>query len=171
MPTAGLFCCSIALEIDGVVAVGAVYDPMADELFTAERGAGAWLNGAPLRVSACDELINALLCTGFPYTVHSERTRMVDVFGRMLGAAQGVRRLGSAALDLCYVGAGRFDGFWEDKLHAWDMAAAALVVEEAGGRVTDYADRPVDMFHGQIVASNGHVHRAMLDAIGQGTGR
>jgi myo-inositol-1(or 4)-monophosphatase len=166
-----LFCCSIALEIDGVVAVGVVYDPMAEELFTAERGAGAWLNGAPLRVSACDQMLEALLCTGFPYSVHEQRQRMVAVFEEFLGIAQGVRRLGSAALDLCYVGAGRFEGFWEHKLQPWDFAAAALVVEEAGGRVTDYQDAPVDMFRGQIVASNGHVHRAMIDAIGRAEAR
>jgi myo-inositol-1(or 4)-monophosphatase len=161
-----LFCASIALEIDGQMAVGAVYDPIAEELFTAERGVGAWLNGAPLRVSDCDQLLNALLCTGFPYSVREKRQQMVDVFGVFLGEAQGVRRLGSAALDLCYVAAGRFDGFWEERLHPWDMAAAVLIVEEAGGRVTDYADAPVDLFRGQIVASNGKVHRAMIDAIG-----
>lgn len=160
-----LFCSAIALEIDGRVEVGAVYDPMAEELFTAERGVGAWLNGAPLRVSACAHLVDALLCTGFPYTVHGDRQRMVDVFSAFLGLAQGVRRLGSAALDLCYVAAGRFDGFWEEKLHPWDMAAAALIVEEAGGRVSDYDDAPVDMFRGQIVASNGHLHRGIVDAI------
>lgn len=162
-----LFCASIALEIDGQLAVGAVYDPIAEELFTAERGVGAWLNGAPLRVSDCDQLLNALLCTGFPYSVREKRQQMVDVFGVFLGEAQGVRRLGSAALDLCYVAAGRFDGFWEERLHPWDMAAAVLIVEEAGGRVTDYADAPVDLFRGQIVASNGKVHRAMIDAIGR----
>jgi myo-inositol-1(or 4)-monophosphatase len=160
-----LFCCSIALEIDGELAVGAVYDPMAEELFTAERGVGAWLNGEPLRVSACDQLVDALVCTGFPYSVGEDRQRMVDVFSAFLGEAQGVRRLGSAALDLCYVAAGRFDAFWEQKLHPWDMAAAALLVEEAGGRVTDYAGAPVDMFHGQIVASNGRLHPLMLEAI------
>jgi myo-inositol-1(or 4)-monophosphatase len=160
-----LFCSSIALEIDGELAVGAVYDPMADELFTAERGQGAWLNGAPLRVTRCDRLVDALLVTGFPYTVREQRQKLVHLFAAFLGEAQGVRRLGSAALDLCYVAAGRFDGFWEDRLHPWDMAAGALIVEEAGGRVTDYTDRPVDMFRGQIVASNGRVHSAMLETI------
>lgn len=166
-----LFCSSIALEIDGQVAVGAVYDPMAEELFTVERGGGARLNGMPLRVSSCAQLVDALLCTGFPYTVHRDRQRMVDVFGAFLGVAQGVRRLGSAALDLCYVAAGRLDGFWEEKLHPWDMAAAALMVEEAGGRVTNYENEPVDMFRGQIVASNGHLHEAMVAAIGRAEGR
>jgi myo-inositol-1(or 4)-monophosphatase len=160
-----IFCCSIALEIDGRLEVGVVYDPMAEELFTAERGVGAWLNGAPLAVSACDQMVNALLCTGFPYSVREKRQQMVDVFGAFLGEAQGVRRLGSAALDLCYVAAGRFDGFWEEHLHPWDMAAAAVIIEQAGGRVTNYADEPVDLFRGQIVASNGRVHRQMLQAI------
>jgi myo-inositol-1(or 4)-monophosphatase len=160
-----LFCSSIALEIDGRVEIGAVYDPMAEELFTAERGVGVWLNGAPLRVSDRDQLVNALLCTGFPYSVHRERRKSVDVFAAFLGEAQGVRRLGSAALDLCYVAAGRFDGFWEERLHPWDMAAAALMVEEAGGRVTNYADEPVDLFTGEIVASNGRLHAAMVATI------
>jgi myo-inositol-1(or 4)-monophosphatase len=160
-----LFCSSIALEIDGELAVGAVYDPMADELFTAERGQGARLNGAPLRVTTCDRLVDALLVTGFPYTVREQRQKLVDLFAAFLGEAQGVRRLGSAALDLCYVAAGRFEGFWEDRLHPWDMAAGVLIVAEAGGRVTDYADRPLDMVRGQIVASNGRVHSAMLETI------
>jgi myo-inositol-1(or 4)-monophosphatase len=166
-----LFCCSIALEIDGQVALGVVYDPMGEELFTAERGAGAWLNGAPLRVSSCDRLVDSLLCTGFPYSIHEQRQRLVDVFGALLTEAQGIRRLGSAALDLCYVAAGRLDGFWEKILHPWDMAAGALIVEEAGGRVTDYRDAPVDLFVGEVAASNGRIHRAMLDVIGRAEGR
>jgi myo-inositol-1(or 4)-monophosphatase len=160
-----LFCSSIALEIDGQLAVGAIYDPIAEELFTAERGAGAWLNGTPIRVTTCDVLVDALLVTGFPYTVRQERKKLVDVFAAFLGEARGVRRLGSAALDLCYVAAGRFEAFWEDRLHPWDMAAGILIVEEAGGRVTNYEDQPVDMFKGQIVASNGRVHSAMLETI------
>lgn len=160
-----IFCCSIALEIDGRVAVGAVYDPIAEELYTAERGQGAWLNGVPLRVSVCDRLVDGLLCTGFPYTVREEQQRLVDVFGAVLAEAQGIRRLGSAALDLCYVAAARLDGFWELRLQAWDMAAGALIVEEAGGRVTNYRNGPVDMFEGQIVASNGHLHDALVQVI------
>ncbi len=166
-----LFCCSIALEIDGRVAAGVVYDPVAEELFTAERGAGARLNGLPLRVSTCAQLVDALLCTGFPYTVGEERQHLVDVFGAVLGEAQGIRRLGSAALDLCYVAAGRLDGFWEERLHPWDMAAGGLIVEEAGGRMSDYRDQPVDMFRGQVVASNGAVHVALLDAIARAEAR
>jgi myo-inositol-1(or 4)-monophosphatase len=160
-----LFCTSIALEIDGRVAVGVVYDPMSEELFTAERGSGARLNGAPLRVSPCERLLDALLCTGFPYSIHDERQRLVNVFSAFLGEGQGIRRLGSAALDLCYVAAGRLDAFWEVHLHPWDMAAGALIVEEAGGRVSDYANRDCDMFIGQVVASNGRIHQAMIDVI------
>lgn len=160
-----LFCVSIALEIDGRVDIGVVYDPMADELFAAERGQGARLNGAPMRVSESSELIDALLCTGFPYSVHVEREAMVEVFAAFLGQAQAIRRLGSAALDLCYVAAGRFEGFWEESLHAWDMAAGALLVEEAGGRVSRYNDEALDIFGRQLIASNGRVHAAMVKAI------
>jgi myo-inositol-1(or 4)-monophosphatase len=165
-----LFCTSIALEIDGQLAVGVVYDPMAEELFTAERGGGARLNGAPLRVSDADRLLNALLCTGFPYSIREERERLVAVFSAFLGEGQGIRRLGSAALDLCYVAAGRLDAFWEVHLHPWDMAAGVLIVEEAGGRVTDYTNRPVDLFGGQCVASNGRIHDAMLEVIVRAAG-
>jgi myo-inositol-1(or 4)-monophosphatase len=162
-----LFCSSIALEIDGRLDIGVVYDPMAEELFTAERGRGAWLNGLPIRVSKCDQLIDSLLVTGFPYSVHEERQQMVNVFAAFLGEAQGVRRLGSAALDLCYVAAGRFDAFWEESLHPWDMAAAVVIVEAAGGRVSNYDDGPLNIFGRQIIASNGSLHQAMVAAIGK----
>jgi myo-inositol-1(or 4)-monophosphatase len=160
-----LFCASIALGIDGRLEIGVVYDPIAEELFTAERGQGAWLNGLPLRVSDCSDLIDSLLCTGFPYSVHEERRQMVEVFAAFLGQAQGVRRLGSAALDLCYVAAGRFDAFWEENLHPWDMAAAVVIIDEAGGRVSNYDDAPLDIFARQIIASNGRLHEAMVEAI------
>ena len=160
----GLFCVSIALEIDGRVDLGVVYDPVGEELFTAERGGGARLNGETLRVSSHAELVDSLLCTGFPYTIREGRRQQVQVFEAFLGRARAVRRLGSAALDLCYVAAGRFDGFWEQDLHAWDMAAGALIVAEAGGRVTGY-DGDFDLFARQIVATNGVVHAAMLDVI------
>lgn len=160
-----LFCVSIALEIDGAIAVGVVYDPIADELFTAERGHGARLNGQRLRVSEETRLIDALLCTGFPYSIRERRTRQIDTFTAFLGQARAVRRLGSAALDLCYVAAGRFDGFWEEQLHAWDMAAGALIVAEAGGRVTGYDDEPLDLFGHRIIATNGGVHSVVLDVI------
>jgi myo-inositol-1(or 4)-monophosphatase len=153
------------------MAVGAVYDPIGEELFTAERGGGAWLNGARLRVSGCDDMVDALLCTGFPYTIREERQRLVDVFGALLGEAQGIRRLGSAALDLCYLAAARLDAFWEDRLHPWDMAAGNLIVEEAGGRVTNYQNGPVDMRGGQIIATNGLLHDRMIETIARAEGR
>jgi myo-inositol-1(or 4)-monophosphatase len=160
-----LFCVSIALEVDGRIELGVVFDPIGDELFTAERGQGARLNGHPIHVSDRGQLVDALLCTGFPYAIREQSGAHVDVFAGFLRQAQAVRRLGSAALDLCYVGAGRFDGFWEEQLHPWDIAAAALIVEEAGGRVTAYDGRPVDLFRGQIVASNGRLHDKMLEII------
>ena len=162
-----LFCVSIALEIDGQVEIGVVYDPTSEELFTAERGGGARLNGEPLRVSDTSQLIDGLLCTGFPYSIREGPGSQVDVFSAFLGRARAVRRLGSAALDLCYVAAGRFDAFWEEKLHAWDMAAGALIVQEAGGRVTRYDSGRIDLFRGQIVASNGRLHAEIVQVIGE----
>ncbi len=160
-----LFCVSIALEVAGRVDVAAVFDPMAEELYTAERGEGARLNGRPIHVSGTSTLIDGLLCTGFPYTVRDDLATHVAVFGAFLGRSRAVRRLGSAALDLCYVAAGRFDGFWEARLHAWDIAAGALIVEEAGGRVTDYDDAAVDLERGQILATNGPLHDVMRKTI------
>ena len=125
-----LFCVSIALEIDGQTALGVVYDPMADELFTAERGAGARLNGERIHVTECSDLNDALLCTGFPYTVREDPGLLLETFAEFLQRSRAVRRLGSAALDLCYVAAGRFDGFYEMSLKAWDVAAGGLIVEE-----------------------------------------
>jgi myo-inositol-1(or 4)-monophosphatase len=160
-----LFCVSLALEVDGRVEVAVVYDAISEELFTAERGQGARLNGQRIRVSETDTIVDGLLCTGFPYTVRDGRVRQVEVFSSFLGKARAVRRLGSAALDLCYVAAGRFDGFWEEQLHPWDIAAGALIVQEAGGLVTAFSGEPVDLFRGQIVASNGRLHRPMLSVI------
>jgi myo-inositol-1(or 4)-monophosphatase len=160
-----VFCVSIALEVDGRIELGVVYDPVGEELFTAERGLGARLNGLPIRVSSHEALIDALLCTGFPYAVREQPGSQVEVFAGFLATARAVRRLGSAALDLCYVAAGRLDGFWELQLQPWDMAAAGLIVEEAGGRISRYDGQPVDLFRGQIVASNGHLHGAMSEVI------
>jgi myo-inositol-1(or 4)-monophosphatase len=160
-----LFCVSVALEEDGVVVAGAVYDPVAEELFTAERGGGARLNGRPLAVSGVAELIDGLLVTGFPYTATAERAEQLALFGAFLERAQAVRRLGSAALDLCWVGAGRFDAFWEQNLQPWDVAAGALVVAEAGGRVTDYRGGTFSPFGREIVASNGGLHSQLIDVM------
>ena len=160
-----IFCASVALEIDGRVDVAAVYDPTRDELFTAERGRGAWLNGGKLAVSANDRLVDALLVTGFPYTVRDAGEEMLGLFGAFITKARAVRRLGSAALDVCYVAAGRMDGFWERGLGPWDIAAAALIVEEAGGRVSDLDGGPFVLRTGRLLASNGRVHDEMVATI------
>lgn len=160
-----IFCVSIALEVDGRTALGVVYDPMAGELFTAERGGGARLNGEPIRVTACDSIGDALLCTGFPYTVREKPGHLIAGFAEFLRVSQAVRRLGSAALDLCYVAAGRFDGFYEEALKSWDVAAGALIVEEAGGRVSGSAGESFTPHAGHIVASNGHLHAVMLSTL------
>jgi myo-inositol-1(or 4)-monophosphatase len=160
-----IFCASLALEIDGVPEVAAIYDPNRKELFTAERGGGAFLNGAPLRVSSAERLVDALLVTGFPYDVHSRVDQVVGLFGAFVGQARAVRRLGSAAIDLCWVAAGRMDGFWEADLKPWDVAGGALVVAEAGGRVTGTDGAPFTSRGGHVLASNGRIHDAMLDVI------
>jgi myo-inositol-1(or 4)-monophosphatase len=160
-----IFCASLALEYEGRAIVGAIYDPSRQELFTAERGAGAFLNGVPLQVSRTATLIDALLVTGFPYDVHQRHDDLLELFGAFLGTARAVRRLGSAAIDLCYVAAGRFEAFWEQYLHPWDVAAGALIVEEAGGRVTGMDGGAFDPAAAHLVASNGAVHDAMLEII------
>jgi myo-inositol-1(or 4)-monophosphatase len=160
-----IFCCAAALEQHGQPIVGAIYDPSRRELFTAERGAGAWLNGAPLAVSSARVMIDALLCTGFPYSVHEESDFLLALFGDFLRSARAVRRLGSAAIDLCYVAAGRLDGFWEVRLNPWDMSAGALIVEEAGGRVSNLAGGSFSSRAGEIIASNGHIHDAMVETV------
>jgi myo-inositol-1(or 4)-monophosphatase len=160
-----IFCSSLALEVDGIPTVAAIYDPTRRELFTAERGAGAWLNGAPLRVSTSAILIDSLLCTGFPYSVQQDGASLVELFARFLSVSRAVRRLGSAAIDLAYVAAGRLDGFWEQKLNPWDVSAGALIVEEAGGRVTNLDGGPFQSRTGNIIASNGQIHDGMVATI------
>ena len=167
-----IFCSSLALEIDGDIVVGAVYDPTRRELFTAERGQGAWLNGVPLRVSATDELIDSLLVTGFHYGIHRDPEELVSLFREFITRCRAVRRLGSAALDLCYVAAGRFDGYWESKIQPWDVAGGGLIVAEAGGRVTTVGGDPFRSRAGSVLASNGLIHDRMLDVIAKfGEGR
>jgi myo-inositol-1(or 4)-monophosphatase len=160
-----IFCCSLALEIAGVAQLAAVYDPNRRELFTAERGGGARLNGRPLRVSTADHLVDAMLVTGFPYDVHSRVDEIVGLFGAFVGKARAVRRLGSAAIDLCWVAAGRMDGFWETDLKPWDIAGGALIVAEAGGRVTTVDGAPFTSRGGNVLASNGRLHADMLRTI------
>ena len=160
-----IFCSSLALEIDGVAEVAAIYDPTRKELFTAERRGGAYLNGQPLRVSSASSLVDAMLVTGFPYDVHARVEEIVGLFGAFVGQARAVRRLGSAAIDLCYVAAGRLDGFWESDLKPWDIAGGALIVTEAGGRITNMTGEPFRSRGGHVLATNGHLHAAMLDVI------
>ena len=160
-----IFCASLALEFEGRPIVAAVYDPTRRELFTAEAGQGARLNGNRIGVSSAAVLIDALLCTGFPYEVHTSVDEVVGLFGAFVGRARAVRRLGSAALDLCYVAAGRLDAFWEQGLKPWDTAAAALIVQEAGGRVTSFSGEDYRSRGRTMVASNGRLHGDMLDTI------
>jgi myo-inositol-1(or 4)-monophosphatase len=160
-----LYCSTIALEVDGELRVGAVYDPTRDELFTAIRGGGAFLNGERMRVSTAATLIDSLLVTGFPYSVQEKLDEMIGLFGRFLSRARAVRRLGSAALDMCYVAAGRLDGFWEEGLNAWDIAGGVLIVQEAGGRITSLDGGPFVLRSGRIIASNGLLHDEMRAVI------
>lgn len=155
------FCVSIALEHRAEIILGVIYDPMRDETFTAERGDGASLNGRRIRVSKLEDLNSALLCTGFPYDVRG-RTDFVRHFSNFIMHGQAVRRDGSAALDLAYVACGRFDGFWEEGLRPWDVAAGVLMVEEAGGRVSYYDGSPFNIYQPPILASNGLIHDAMM---------
>ena len=155
------FCVSIGVEHAGALEIGVVYDPMRNEMFAAERGQGATLNERRIRVSKVEELNSAMMCTGFPYDVRT-RPDFARDFTNFTLHAQAVRRDGSAALDLAYVACGRFDGFWEDGLNTWDIAAGALLVSEAGGRITNFENEPLDIYTKKVVASNGRVHDAML---------
>lgn len=155
------FCVSIAVEHAGVLEIGVVYDPMRNEMFAAERGGGATLNERRIRVSHVEDLNSAMLCTGFPYDVRT-RPDFARDFATFTLHAQAVRRDGSAAIDLAYVACGRFDGFWEDGLNTWDIAAGALLITEAGGRITNFQNEPLDIYTRKVVASNGLVHDSML---------
>ena len=162
-----IFCVSIGVEKKGELVAGVVYDPNQDEMFTAEKGAGAFLNGKRLKVSTSSALVDSLLVTGFPYNITSNPNNAVEHFVHFLMAARGVRRLGSAAMDLSYVAAGRFDGFWEVSLNPWDMAAGALFIQEAGGRISDMRGNPLDIYQKTVLASNGIIHDAMLAVVGK----
>ncbi|MEO5618955.1 MAG: inositol monophosphatase family protein [Candidatus Eisenbacteria bacterium] len=159
------FSVSIAAESAGEVVAGAVFDPVAREMFAAARGAGATLNGRPIRVSSIAALDSALLVTGFPYDVREHPERVLPAFQAFLARAQGIRRDGSATLNLCYTAMGRFDGFWEPRLAAWDTAAGALMVREAGGRVTDYRGSRFDPEGGEILATNAALHAEMMSVL------
>jgi myo-inositol-1(or 4)-monophosphatase len=159
------FCVSIACEADGVLDYGVIYDPLRDELFEASRGAGASLNGQPIRVSATAPLSRALIATGFPYDIRERVPETLARLGRILGLVQGLRRGGSAALDMCYVACGRLDGFYEENLKPWDTAAGLLMVTEAGGKITTFAGGDYDLNAPNILASNGALHQELSGLI------
>lgn len=160
-----IFCCTVAAEVNGEIVAGSTEDPMRNEIFHAWRGHGAWLNDRPLRVSQATRLEEALLCTGFPYGDREKLPEMLAAFARFTELSRGTRRLGSAALDLAYVAAGRLDGFWEQGLHAWDVAAGQVLVEEAGGAVTRFDGSPLQLAGGEIAAAGTGLHAAILDVL------
>ena len=160
-----LFAVSLALEVGGRVELGVVYDPNLEELFLAERGRGATVNEAPLAVSATSTLDESLLATGFPYNVRETPDNNLAEYTAFSLRSQGVRRMGSAVIYLAYVAAGRIDGYWELRLGPWDAAAGSLLVEEAGGRVTNLAGGPLDLDAPAVVASNGRIHGEMLQVL------
>jgi myo-inositol-1(or 4)-monophosphatase len=160
-----MYCVSIALEVRRHIVLGVVLDPTRQDLFVAVSGQGATLNGNPIGVSPSPSLGGSLLVTGFAYDIRESPQNNLDYFSRFSLRARGVRRTGSAAIDLCYVAAGRFDGFWEMKLHPWDMAAGALIVTEAGGRMSDFKGGLFSIYGQDMVASNGLIHDEMLGVL------
>ncbi len=158
-------CVSLGLLYDDQLHLGVVYDPFRNELFAAEQGQGAFCNGRRLQVSATKTLHAALLSTGFPYDRFTNPDNNIQECGRMLLAIQGIRRSGSAALDLCYVAAGRSDGHWELGLHPWDVAAGALLLREAGGQLSDWQNQPWTPWNPRLVATNGHIHQAVVEIL------
>jgi len=159
------FCVSIGVERGDRIEIGVIYDPVRDEMFAAERGRGATLNERRIHVSTVEDLNRAMVCTGFPYDVR-QRPRFARHFTNFTMQAQAVRRDGSAALDLAYVACGRFDGFWEDGLSPWDIAGGVILIEEAGGRVTNFFGAPLHIYTPKVLASNGLVHDAMMRVLG-----
>jgi myo-inositol-1(or 4)-monophosphatase len=163
------FCVSIGIESEGQRVVGVVYDPLLDECFEAACGEGAWLGERRLRVSQENEVGRSLVATGFAYDVHRSENDNLASFRNVVKKARGIRRDGSAALDLCYVAAGRLDAYWELKLHPWDVAAGYLIVEEAGGRISDFSGGGADRAGREVVASNGAVHDELLGQLEPGS--
>jgi myo-inositol-1(or 4)-monophosphatase len=159
-----IFCVSIGFEVDGELTFGAVYAPCQEELYVAERGRGATLNGQPMHVSEVSELRQAMLATGFPYE-RAAVPRALRSFEVLSFAAQAVRRVGSAALDLCYVASGRFDGYWEHQVKPWDVAAGALIVLEAGGQLSATDGSPFSVDGGQVLSSNPGLHPSLVEAL------
>ena len=156
---------SIAVEVEGSILLGIVYNPVMEEFFSARAGGGAFCNGRPMKVSTLQPVQRSLLCTGFPYELESKIDLLMGRFQRMLSSSQGVRRPGSAALDLCYVAKGIFEGFWEQGLKPWDVAAGALIVGEAGGKVSNFSGAPFDVEAREILATNGLIHDEMTQLL------
>jgi myo-inositol-1(or 4)-monophosphatase len=165
------FCVSVAFEQRGEMLCGAVYDPLRDEMFSGARGLGSFVNGQQLRVSDTEKLGSALVMTGFPYTVREKIRVAMSQFEAFILESQAVRRGGSAALDLCYVALGRCDGFWEMDLHPWDTAAGKVILEEAGGLLTDFSGNSFSPYMREILASNGKIHREMTSVLEKTLGR
>jgi myo-inositol-1(or 4)-monophosphatase len=167
------YCVSIALEKEGEIILGVVYNPNLDELFLAEKGKGAYLykgknpkeSKRRISVSQTEQLSKSLLATGFPYDIRTSNIDNMNHFANFYKRSQAIRRAGSAALDLCYLATGRFDGFWELKLSPWDTAAGSLLVTEAGGKVTDFSGDPFNIYLKEILASNGKIHQQMIDVL------
>ncbi len=160
-----IFCVSLALEWKGKIVLGVIYDPMREEMFSALKGHGAFLNDQRIYVSGVNDLDKSLVATGFPYDLRQSKINNTNHFNNFLLRVQAIRRCGSAAMDLCYVACGRFDGFWELKLKPWDMAAGALIVEEAGGRITDFQNHEFSVFGSEILATNGLIHLQMVEVL------
>ncbi|MBI4665352.1 MAG: inositol monophosphatase [Nitrospinae bacterium] len=160
-----VYCASVALTYGGEPLAGAVFDPTRNEMFYAAEGRGAYLNGDIIKVSATNDLISSLLATGFPYEIRAVEQNNIKHFTNFAMLSQAVRRPGAAAIDLCYVACGRLDGFWEFHLKPWDMGAGALIVAEAGGKLSASDGTKLDLYRADIVASNGHIHKAMLDTL------
>ena len=166
-----IFSVSLAYEESGAMQLGVVYDPMREELFSAQRGKGAWLNGKPIQVSDTTDLAKSLLVTGFPYDTWDNPENNLDHFARFSKRTRGVRRLGAAALDLCYVAAGRFDGYWEIRLQSWDVAAGGLIVAEGGGVITNlHGEGDYLSPHQSVLAANKEMHALMMGVLGEGNG-
>lgn len=164
-----LFCVSIGLEVESEIVAGAVYDPVADECFTARKGSGAFLNNKPISVSVEGVLEDSLVCTGFSYSAE-EISDNLELFNRVMMMARSVRRDGSAALDLCYVAAGRYDGFWEVSLNPWDVAAGMIIVMEAGGTVTKLDGSKASAYDRNCLATNGLIHRQLSEILASNLG-
>jgi len=156
---------SIGIEYQGTCVIGVIFDPTRDELFLAQQGRGATLNGTPIQVSSTQTISEALLVTGFAYDIHTAKDNNLKEFCAFTVRAGGMRRTGTAAIDLCYIACGRLDGFWELQLNPWDTAAGKVIVEEAGGKITNYAGEPYSIYGQTILATNGLIHQEMLEVL------